>query len=122
MITANREEKMQQLEILCVEDLVSENHLVRAVKSAIDFDFIYGLVRDLYCADNGRPSIDPVVLFKMVLLQYVFGIRSMRQTVKEIQVNMAYRWFLDYGMPEAVPHFTTFGKNYVRRFAQSNVI
>ena len=121
MLSKNRLEKMRQVEVLCIEDLVPENHILRAIEQSIDFSFIYDLVREYYCLDNGRPSIDPVVLFKIVLLQYTFGIRSMRQTIKEIEVNMAYRWFLGYGMTEAVPHFTTFGKNYLRRFADSDV-
>ena len=97
MLSKNRIEKMKQTEILCIEDLVPKTHLIRDMDAAIDFRFIYELVRELYCADNGRPSIDPVVLFKIVLIQYTFGIRSMRQTIKEIEVNMAYRWFLGYG-------------------------
>src|SRR5690606_40951164 len=52
----------------------------------------------------------------MVFVQYLFGIRSMRQTIKEIETNVAYRWFLGYGFTEKIPHFSTFGKNYVRRF------
>lgn len=121
MLSENRLEKMRQIEMLCIEDLVPENHLLRAIDGAIDFGFIYDEVRDLYCLDNGRPSVDPVVLFKIVLIQYTFGIRSMRQTIKEIEVNMAYRWFLGYGMTERVPHFTTFGKNYLKRFAHSDI-
>lgn len=121
MLSENRLEKMQQMEMLCIEDLVPEDHILRDIDRALDFSFIYELVRDFYCADNGRPSIDPVVLFKIVLIQYTFGIRSMRQTIKEIEVNMAYRWFLGYGMTEAIPHFTTFGKNYVRRFADTAI-
>jgi transposase len=112
---------MRQTETLCIEDLVPENHILRDIDAAVDFSFIYDAVRPLYCADNGRPSIDPVVLFKIVLIQYTFGIRSMRQTIKEIEVNMAYRWFLGYGMTESVPHFTTLGKNYLRRFADTDI-
>lgn len=96
-------------------------HILVDIDSAVDFSFIYELVRELYCANNGRPSIDPVVLFKIVLIQYTFGIRSMRQTIKKIEVNMAYRWFLGYPMTEPVPHFTTFGKNYLRRFAGTDI-
>jgi len=80
------------------------------------FSFIYDLVEDLYSLDLGRPSVDPVVLIKMVFIQYLFGIRSMRQTIKEIETNVAYRWFLGYDFTQPIPHFTTFGKNYVRRF------
>jgi len=107
--------------MVCIEELLPKNHILRDIDKAIDFSFIYELVRELYCTDNGRPSIDPVVLFKIVLIQYTFGIRSMRQTIKEIEVNMAYRWFLGYGMTEPVPHFTTFGKNYLRRFAETDI-
>jgi transposase len=107
--------------MLCIEDMVPKNHVLRDIDRAISFDFIYDEVKDLYCEDNGRPSIDPVVLFKIILVRYIFGIRSIRQTIKEIEVNMAYRWFLGYGMTERIPHFTTFGKNYERRFADSNI-
>ena len=72
-------------------------------------------------SDKGRPGIDPVSLFKIVFIQYLFGIRSMRQTIKEIEVNVAYRWFIGYSLTEPVPHFSTFGKNYVRRFAGTNI-
>jgi len=71
--------------------------------------------------DNGRPSIDPVVLFKIVFIQYIFGIKSMRQTISEIQINTAYRWFIRYGLNEKIPHFTTVGKNYVRRFKDTDI-
>jgi len=121
MLSENRLKKIKQMEMLCIEDLVPTNHILRDIDKAIDFSFIYEYVRELYCSDNGRPSIDPVVLFKIVLIQYTFGIRSMRQTIKEIEVNMAYRWFLGYGMTEAVPHFTTFGKNYIRRFSDTDI-
>ncbi len=70
---------------------------------------------------RSRLTLDPVVLFKMILLQYLFGIRSMRQTCKEIEVNAAYRWFLGYDLLEPTPHFSTFGKNYVRRFANTDI-
>ena len=52
---------------------------------------IADLVEEGYCPDNGRPSIDPVVLIKIAVIQYMFGIKSMRQTIKEIEVNIAYR-------------------------------
>lgn len=116
-MTMGRKENLDrsQLEVICLEDLVPANHLVRKLDEAIDFSFIYDLVEDLY-KPYGRESIDPVVLIKIVLIQYTFGIRSMRRTIEEIEVNLAYRWFLGYGMHEAIPHFSTFGKNYTRRF------
>ncbi|GEM_PF-1934793 len=93
MMTKNPSNEREQLEMLTIDQLVPNNHLVRKLEAAIDFSFIYPLVEQLYLP-NGRPSIDPVVLFKMTFIQYVFGIRSMCQTIKEIETNMAYRWFL----------------------------
>jgi len=121
MLSKDRKEKNTQYEIVSIEDLVPKDHILREIDKAIDFSFIYEMVKDYYCANNGRPSIAPVVLFKIVLIQYTFGIRSMRQTIKEIEVNVAYRWFLGYGLTEPIPHFTTFGKNYIRRFANTDI-
>ena len=109
---ANRE----QIEFLSLDELVPEDHLVRKLENAIDWNFIYELVKEKYSPDNGRPSLDPVTLIKLPVLQYMFGIRSMRQTIKEAAVNMAYRWFLGLSIHDPVPHFSTFGKNYTRRF------
>jgi len=121
MLTKGKQDTRKQIEMLSIEDMVPKYHILRDIERAIKFDFIYDAVKDLYCEDNGRPSIDPVVLFKIILIKFLFGIRSIRQTIKEIEVNMAYRWFLGYGMREQIPHFTTFGKNYERRFADSDI-
>ena len=120
MMTKNIGNQREQLEMLTIDQLVPENHLVRKLDAAIDFSFIYPLVEDLY-SSTGRPSIDPVVLIKMMFIQYTFGIRSIRQTIKEIETNTAYRWFLGFGFYTEVPHFSTFGKNYVRRFADTDL-
>ena len=75
------QEQRQAIEMLCVDMLVPKDHLLRKIDAAVDFTHIYDLVEDLYCEDNGRPSCDPVVLFKLVLIQHLFGIRSLRQTI-----------------------------------------
>lgn len=108
--------KGEQIEMVSLDQLVPEDHLLRKIDEHIDFSFIYDLVEDKYSQDNGRPSIDPVTLIKIPIIQYMFGIKSMRHTIKEIEVNMAYRWFLGLGFHDPVPHFSTFGKNYKRRF------
>lgn len=110
-----------QVEIISLEQLVPKDHLVRKIDQVIKFDFIYDKVSELYSDDIGRPSLDPVVLFKIAFIQYLFGIRSMRQTIKEIETNVAYRWFLGFGLSDEIPHFTTFGKNYARRFEGTKV-
>ena len=116
MMTKEADKKREQMLCFSMDDMVPENHLLRLIEQSIDFDFIYDLVEDKYCMDNGRPSIDPVMLIKIQLIQCLYGIRSMRQTIKDIEVNVAYRWFLGLSMLDSVPHFTTFGKNYTRRF------
>ena len=108
--------KGSQIEMVSLDMLVPEDHLLRKIDEHIDFSFIYDLVEEKYSLDNGRPSIDPVTLIKIPVIQYMFGIKSMRKTIKEIEVNMAYRWFLGLGFHDPVPHFSTFGKNYKRRF------
>ena len=110
-----------QVEFTSLDELVPEDHLVRKLENAIDWSFIYEMVADSYCEDNGRPSLDPVILIKLPVVQYMFGIRSMRQTIQEIKVNTAYRWFLGLGLHDPVPHFSTFGKNYMRRFKDSDL-
>lgn len=119
MLTNDNKSMNKQIEFVSIDQLVPKNHLVRKIDKHIDFTFIYDLVKDLY-SDVGRPSIDPVTLFKIVFIQYIFGIRSMRQTIEEIKTNVAYRWFLGYGFYTKVPHHSTFSKNYERRFKDTD--
>ena len=107
--------------MLCMDDMVPQNHMLRLIDKAIDWTFIYELVEEKYCPDNGRPSMDPVMLIKIPFIQYLYGIKSMRQTIKEIEVNVAYRWFLGLDMLDPVPHFSTFWKNYTRRFKDTDL-
>lgn len=116
MMTKNADKKREQMMMFCMDDMVPSDHLLRLIDKAIDWTFIYDLVEDKYCPDNGRPSMDPIMLIKIPFIQYLYGIKSMRQTIKEIEVNVAYRWFLGLDMLDSVPHFSTFGKNYTRRF------
>lgn len=97
------------------------DHLLRKIDSAIDFTYIYEIVEDLYCSDNGRPSIDPVVMFKMVLIQHLYGLPSLRRTVEEIKMNVAYRWFLGYLMNEPIPHFSTISYNFKHRYTEKTI-
>lgn len=121
MLNKQNKKKTTQAQIISVEELVPDNHILRKIDKYIDFNFIYDLVEDKYCLDNGRPSIDPVMLLKIILIQYLFNIKSMRQTIKEIEVNIAYRWFLGLDFYDKVPHFTTFSQNYRRRFKGTTI-
>ena len=102
--------------IIDIEALVPEDHLLRKIEAAVDFTKIYPMVEEYYSKDTGRHSVDPVVLFKMAFIQHLYGIRSMRQTVKEIEVNVAYRWFLHYDFSTPVPHFATVSYAFASRF------
>ncbi|MFH1852138.1 MAG: IS1182 family transposase [Candidatus Neomarinimicrobiota bacterium] len=114
-------DKQIQLEYVSIEGLVPDNHLLRKIDRAIDFDFIREKVRDLYCSDNGRPAIDPVILFKMLFIGYLFGIRSERQLIRDIEVNVAYRWFLGMNLTDKIPDASTLSQNRRRRFTGSTI-
>ena len=81
------------LEMVSLDGLVPKDHLLRKIEAAIDFSFIHDRVAGLYCPDNGRPPLDPTLMFKALFIGYLFGVRSERQLVREIEVNVAYRWF-----------------------------
>ena len=102
--------------VIDVDTLVPEGHLVRKIEKVMDYDWLYERLEPYYNHQVGRPGIDPVVLIKMVLIQHLFGISSLRQTHREIQVNMAYRWFLGYGLLDEIPHFATVSYAFCKRF------
>lgn len=108
-------------EFVSIDSLVPQDHILRKIKRYIDFSFIDDLVKDFYCHDNGRPAVDPKVLVKMLLLGYLFGIRSERQIVREVQVNVAYRWFLGYGLSDKIIDASTISQNRRRRFNGTDV-
>ena len=109
------------LEMVTLEGLVPKDHLLRKIDAVIDFSFIHERVSGLYCADNGRPALDPTMLFKALFLGYLFGIRSERQLVREIEVNVAYRWFLRLKLTEAVFDASTLSQNRRRRYKDTSV-
>ena len=99
-----------------IDELVPADHLLRKINKYIDFSFINEICKPCYCADNGRPAIEPVVLFKMLFLGYLYGIRSERRLVEEVKVNIAYRWFLGYGISDRIPDASVIWQNRIRRF------
>ena len=117
-----RKEAQNEIEVVMLEELVPQDHLLRKIDKYIDFSFIRHLTRDLYCHTNGRPAVDPVVLFKMLFIGYLYGIRSERQLVKDIEVNLAYRWFLGYSITEKIPDSSTISQNRIRRFKDTDMV
>ena len=120
MITINKNIQ-SEIVFMTMEEMVPEESIFRKIDKHIDFTFIYDEVKELYCLDNGRPSIDPVVLFKLVFIQSLDGIKSMRKTCEKIKVDAEYRWFLGIPYGKETPHFSTFSKNYERRFKGTEI-
>lgn len=116
-----RREKQQKLDIVILEQLVPKDHLLRRIDEAVDFSFIYDLCAPLYCADNGRPAIDPEVIFRMLIVGYLYGIKSEARLEEEINYNMAYKWFCGLGLTEKAPDATTISQDRHRRFRDNNI-
>jgi transposase len=98
---------------LWLDRLVPQDHLLRQISAAIDFTFVYRLARPYY-SHTGQPSVDPIVLFKTLLVGFLYGITSERRLMREIQVNMAYRWFLGYDLDEIIPDHSVLSKARAR--------
>jgi transposase len=92
-----------------LEDLVPEDNFYRQVEHGIDLSFVRDLVRHLY-SDFGRPSVDPVVFFKLQLIAFFEGIRSERLLMETVSLNLAHRWFIGYDLDESVPDHSSLSK------------
>ena len=107
--------KQLKMTFLTLEELMPEKHFLRDLERCVDFSFIYDIVEPLY-AKVGRPSIDPVLLVKMLLLGYLYGIPSERKLEQEVRVNIAFRWFLGIDFDEPVPDHSTISQLRRRKF------
>ena len=103
-----------------IEDQVPENHLLRLIDRHVSFDFVREKLRQSY-SETGRPSIDPEVLLRILLLGYLYGITSERKLLEELRMHLAWRWFTGLGFDQEIPHHSTFSKNRHGRFQESNV-
>ena len=119
-----RERKTQQqgeYELVMLEELVPQDHFLRKVDAAVDFSFIHDMCKNLYCLDNGRPAIEPELLFKMLLLGYLYGIKSEIKLAQAVNENIAFKWFLGLKITEKGPDHATISANRVRRFRDNNI-
>lgn len=96
--------------IINLRAMIPNNHLLIKIDKQIDFSFIYELTKNLYCNDNGRPSVDPVLFFRMHVIGYLFGIESDRQLCQEVHLNIAYRWFCRLNLEDKVPDHSSLTK------------
>jgi transposase len=93
-----------------LETLIPEDHYLRRLNRVLDLHFVHDVVRERYCQDNGRPSIDPEVIIRLFLLQAMDGIVHVRELMRQVQVNLAYRWFIGYRLDEALPDHSTLSR------------
>jgi transposase len=103
-----------------LEDQVPENHLLRLIEKHISFGFVRERLRNSY-GETGRPSIDPELLLRILLIGYLYGITSERKLVEELRMHLAWRWFTGLGFDQEIPHHSTFSKNRHGRFQESKL-
>ena len=103
-----------------LEDQLPENHLLRLIDKHISFEFVRERLKDSY-SDTGRPSIDPELLLRILLIGYLYGITSERKLVEELRMHLAWRWFTGLGFDQEIPHHSTFSKNRHGRFQESKL-
>ena len=103
-----------------LDEAVPDDHLVRKVDGVLDLSWVHAELAPHY-SRIGRPSIDPVLMIRMLIVGYVFAIRSERQLCREVQVNLAYRWFCDLGLEDPIPDHSAFSRARNERFRQSDL-
>jgi transposase len=104
----------------CLEEAVPDDHLVREVAAVLDLSWVHAELAPHY-PDNGRPSIDPELMIRMLIIGYVFAIRSERALCRDVQVNLAYRWFCGLSIEDKVPDHSAFSRARNERFRDSDI-
>jgi len=103
-----------------LDEAVPDDHLVRKIGALLDLSWVYAELAPYY-SEIGRPSIDPVLMIRMLIIGYVFAIRAERQICREVQVNLAYRWFCDLGLEDPIPNHSAFSRARNERFRESGI-
>ena len=115
-----RKDRQMQILFIDINTMIPENHLLKQIDKKINFDFIYELAAPYY-STTGRKSIDPVMMIKMLLIGYLYGIKFGRWLVEEVNLNIAYRWFCGLELSDKVPEHSLFSQNRRRRFCDSTL-
>jgi transposase len=104
----------------CLEEVVPDDHQVRAIATVLDLSWVYGELSPHYPA-LGRPSVDPVLMIRMLILGYAFGLRSERLLCREVRVNLAYRWFCGLSIEDKIPDHSVFSRARNERFRDNDI-
>ncbi len=105
----------------CLEDHIPADHLLRSIDRFVDLSGVRSHLAPFY-SSTGRPSVDPELMVRMLLVGYCMGIRSERRLCQEVHLNLAYRWFCRLDLNSPVPDHSTFSKNRHGRFRQSDLL
>ena len=103
-----------------LEEVVPEDHLVRAIAAVLDLSWVYGELAPYY-SRLGRPSLDPALMIRMLIVGYVFAIRSERALCRDVRVNLAYRWFCGLSLEDKIPDHSAFSRARNERFRDSDI-
>ena len=103
-----------------LDEAVPDDHLVRQIAAVLDLSWVYSELERFY-PKIGRPSIDPVLMIRMLVIGYVFAIRSERGLCRDVQVNLAYRWFCGLSIEDKIPDHSAFSRARHERFCDSNI-
>src|SRR5438477_4319165 len=104
----------------CLDEVVPDDHRVREIAAVLDLSWVHAELAPYY-SPIGRPSIDPVLMIRMLILGYVFAIRSERLLCQEVKVNLAYRWFCDLSIEDKIPDHSAFSRARNERFRDSDI-
>ena len=121
MLRDREESRQTEYEIVLLDELVPQDHLLRKVDRAVDFSFIHDLCKPLYAENIGRPAVEPELLFRMLLLGYLYGIKSEVKLAEAVNENIAFKWFLRLRLTEKGPDHATISANRVRRFRDNDI-
>src|SRR5262245_16501967 len=104
----------------CLDEVVPDDHRVREIAAVLDLSWVHAELAPHY-SPIGRPSIDPVLMIRMLIVGYVFAIRSERLLCREVKVNLAYRWFCGLGIEDKIPDHSAFSRARNERFRESDI-
>ena len=121
MLRERETSKQREYEIVLLDELVPQDHILRKIDAAVDFSFIHDLCKDLYSPNMGRPAIEPELLFRMLFIGYLYGIKSETKLAQQVNENIAFKWFLGLKLTEKGPDHATISLNRVRRFRDNNI-
>lgn len=113
-------DNQMQLIVLDIDSMIPPNHLLRQIKNCVNFEFIYEKAAP-YHSRTGRKSIEPVIMIKMLLIGYLYGIKFERRLEEEVSLTFAYRWFCELDLNQRVPNHSTFSQNRRRRFKDNTI-